>query len=290
MKGISWFLLLSLVCFNAQAWSPQGHEFLSRQIYQHLSPKEKRFYDQILATSPYGQGAEGMAGLSAWPDTVRKQKVADVFHSWGVSPPAALESFLSADSSTWHYQNHYIYARTGRACELRDRGELREALLTLDDSLKRARDSKQMAILLGFYLHLLEDLHQPLHTFAVVDASCHSDRGGNDVCLKKDGRGQCEYNLHQMWDQGFGLWSEQIPVHLMASKIEKPLYLRDEIDAWLKEGPALKSKIYPASQSGYFDPLYLARSRQLVRERAELAISRGTRLLETLYRIQTGRE
>ncbi|HET6473043.1 MAG TPA: S1/P1 nuclease [Pseudomonadales bacterium] len=56
------------------------------------------------------------------------------------------------------------------------------------------------ALALSWLLHLMADLHQPLHTTAMFGAPAflRGDRGGNDVPL--DGGG----NLHALWDGALG--------------------------------------------------------------------------------------
>ena len=52
---------------------------------------------------------------------------------------------------------------------------------------------RRRATALKWVVHLVGDLHQPLH------AGEHADSGGNDVKLSFDGR---PTNLHSLWDSG----------------------------------------------------------------------------------------
>ena len=58
---------------------------------------------------------------------------------------------------------------------------------------------------LRIILHIVGDIHQPLHAVTKVSHNYpQGDRGGNLVLLQKN---RIAPNLHAYWDRGAGLWS-----------------------------------------------------------------------------------
>jgi hypothetical protein len=101
----------------------------------------------------------------------------------------------------WHYVN--IPFRPGRA----DQGEVPpgENVLTAFAQQRAtlrdpdARDADR-AVALCWVLHLVGDVHQPLHTTTLVTPQfAEGDRGGNDFFVRPSPRGEA-INLHAFWD------------------------------------------------------------------------------------------
>ena len=79
---------------------------------------------------------------------------------------------------------------------------------------------KQLA--LRFVVHLVGDLHQPLH----VGKCC--DKGGNDVKVTWFGK---PTNLHAVWDSAL-VDEEQLSFTELAAKLERHISDRQLIDWW----------------------------------------------------------
>jgi hypothetical protein len=100
-----------------------------------------------------------------------------------------------AHTREWHYLNIEDHERVSSVFEGQPgRGRLltaiRENLELLAD--EQAPDPSRRAAL-GFVLHLVADLHQPLHV------GRQEDRGGNGVTVRFAGE---ETTLHRLWDGG----------------------------------------------------------------------------------------
>ena len=98
-------------------------------------------------------------------------------------------------STSWHFVNVPIWAKRydprdcpPRGCVVSKIAEFKATLLDHNAPLARRRTA------LRFLVHLVQDLHQPLH---VAD---RNDRGGNSLQLRY-GRYD-NSNLHQVWDSG----------------------------------------------------------------------------------------
>jgi len=147
--------------------------------------------------------------MSNWIDAIRGEPLYEVFNQ---RLPKALYEFRQRHTGTWHYENEFY-----------------------DTS------SEQEAILIAFAMHLMEDLHQPLHTTALVRADCSHDRGGNLYCLNVIA-GRCVVNLHSLWDQAFNAANDS--GFLRSIKLaDKPLLpLRTRIALKLHQGHAVRAK------------------------------------------------
>jgi hypothetical protein len=99
---------------------------------------------------------------------------------------------------------------------------------------------KQLA--LRFIVHLVGDLHQPLH----VGKCC--DKGGNDVKVSWFGK---PTNLHAVWDSQL-LDDEQLSFTELAAKLERHISPSDVVQwwdsnprHWISESAEIRDTLYP---------------------------------------------
>jgi hypothetical protein len=159
---------------TAWAWGDQGHEIAAIIAADNLSPAARERVAKYLGVSPDVDSLEkAMAAASLRPDT----------------------EFRHEDRSTaaWHFidiclqdQRSDVPARCpGGAC----------VTAKIDEYVQRLRDGHcdrwGGAGDLAFVIHLVADLHQPLH--AATDA----DRGGNCIAVESNPPAR---NLHIAWD------------------------------------------------------------------------------------------
>ena len=162
-------LLLVLCALESQAfaWGSQGHQVIANVAWQALTPKSRDEVSQLLALEP-GQTLESIA---TWADEHR-----------------------SPATSSWHYVN---FPRNsckfeperdcaGGQCVV---GAIEKNLSVLASNA----DDKARLKALKYLVHLVGDIHQPLH------AGYKDDRGGNTYSLRAFMR---QSNLHSVWDSG----------------------------------------------------------------------------------------
>ena len=158
--------LLTLIFAGQQlsAWGPIGHRVIGQIATNHLDPKAKKAVDEIL-------DGESLAMVSTWMDFVRSDPSYDSL-------------------SVWHYStipNGMVYSEP----EDRSDGLLIEKLQELTSQLKSGEFERDEEFALKCLVHLLGDLHQPLHV------GTGTDRGGNSVRVRWFGE---RTNLHRVWD------------------------------------------------------------------------------------------
>jgi len=173
-------LLVAFAPTPAFAWWEYGHETVATIAYLEVSPRTRAEIDRLLRqarlldtpTCP----ARTIEQASVWPDCIKTLG----------------ERFSYA--SSWHYQNVNICQPFDQASACRDgncvSAQIERNLRLLAD---RRVPVRERIFALAFVVHLVGDLHQPLH------AGDRGDLGGNRV--------QASYgliagrtNLHAIWD------------------------------------------------------------------------------------------
>ena len=216
-----WLLLAAaaacVVPSAALAWGKTGHRVVAAIADPQLSGLARAHVREILG------GAESLDEAANWPDEMR----------------SAPGEFWQKTSVPWHYVtlNGIIYDHAP------SEGDALKALDHFRDVLRDPNASladKQTA--LRFVVHLVGDLHQPLH----VGKCC--DRGGNEVKVKWFGR---DLNLHSVWDSAM-VDEEQLSFTEMAAKLERHTSPKDVIDwsdinprDWISESAQIRETVYP---------------------------------------------
>jgi nuclease S1 len=191
----------------ALAWGPRGHRASAKLAESRLSPRAKAIMRDLL------EPGESLADASTWSD----ENSRDI-------PGSAAWHFVNVPVSALHYDPRDCRPR---GCVVSKIAEFRSILADPHASRSRRRTA------LRFFLHLVQDLHQPMH---VAD---RNDRGGNNLQLRY-GRYD-NTNLHQVWDSGLlnqGYRNEAELIRTMDDLAHRPeagLWLKGEIEDWADE-------------------------------------------------------
>lgn len=151
----------------AFAWGGEGHRLVARIADAQLTAPARAAVQRLLALEP-GQTLEG---ISTWADEHRNP----------VTAP-------------WHYMNFprgECQYQQERDCP--DGRCVVSAIERQTELLRTSRDAQEQLTALKYLVHLVGDVHQPLH------AGWGDDRGGNSYQLQAFMRGS---NLHAFWDTG----------------------------------------------------------------------------------------
>ncbi|MEO6785940.1 MAG: S1/P1 nuclease [Chthoniobacteraceae bacterium] len=208
---MKWFLaacsiLLLPLCPRASAWSAPGHMIVAALAYDQLAPAERAKFDAILrdhakyATWEKLYPASGLPGLpfekfaamlaSLYPDEIRNHDNPETFPEW-------------------HYIDYPLIPPDFPMKPAPTPGD--DILTGIEKSAKAVRgltksfDTRARAKMLSFLLHLVGDIHQPMHCETLFDENFHEpdgDRGGNNAWVKPPGGSAIR--LHAFWDQLFG--------------------------------------------------------------------------------------
>ncbi len=181
-------VLLMLPAPGAHAWSTLGHRLVGELAQRHLTPTAATEVEKLLA----GEPNPSLGGVASWADALRN------------TDPARFRQ-----TSPWHYVNFplgecdYQPERDcpNGQCVVAQIDHQRAILGDRKQPLAARRDA------LKFLVHLVGDVHQPLH------AGNRPDKGGNgfqvslrtdlkpEAYARKDYRnGVAGTNLHSVWD------------------------------------------------------------------------------------------
>lgn len=213
-------LVLSIVFTPAVfAWGQNGHRITGYIAQHYLSEKALAEVKALL-------GEEDLAQASTWADEMR-------------SNPSA---FWQRSASPYHYvtvPKGKVYEEVGAP----EKGDAYVAIKAYTDTLRSdeaTREQKQLA--LRFMVHIIGDLHQPLH------AGNGTDRGGNDVKLKFFRE---DSNLHSVWDTGLiekqNLSYTEMGHWLNRAITAEQLKEWEVVDplVWIQESAVIRDSIYP---------------------------------------------
>jgi nuclease S1 len=154
------------LCFapSASAWGPMGHRVAARMAETRLSPKALAAIQRLLGPDVH------LADIATWADEQKE------------IPDAAQWHYVNVPLTAPQYEARYC---PPQGCVVSRIEYFRRVLLEPGTG----RQEKQRA--LKFLVHLVADLHQPLH---VGD---NNDKGGNLLQVQFFSIGS---NLHRVWD------------------------------------------------------------------------------------------
>ena len=247
-KNLNTILKLTILlwCPAAFPWGAPAHEAASDLAEPYISDRAREVINLLLAD-------ETLAEASTWADRMR-------------SNPAR---FWQKEASPYHYVTvppGYSYPEVGAP----RKGDALQALDMFRADLESetvSLERKQLA--LRFALHIVQDLHQPLHV------GNGEDRGGNDVAVTVDGERE---TFHWLWDSLLFREASLNRSGLVAA-IQRGEALRAPIPGdespllWVEESGALRDRIYPPPTQ--LDEAYLNTYEPIARERLALAAVRS---------------
>jgi len=211
--------LVLLLPSPALAWGKTGHRVVAAIADTQLSGLARAHVREIL-----GQG-ESLDEAANWPDEMR-------------SDPA---QFWQKTSTPWHYVtvNGITYDHAP------SEGDALEALNHFKRVLQDPKaDLADKQLALRFVIHIVGDLHQPLH----VGKCC--DRGANDVKVTWFGK---PTNLHAVWDSAL-VDDEQLSFSELAAKLERHISDKQLIAwwdinprDWISESAEYRDSLYPTA-------------------------------------------
>ena len=237
------------------AWGVDGHRGVGLIADRHLTEKARRQVTALL-------GTQTLALVSTQPDEMRY-----------------LPEYK--ETAPWHYVNtamglghdQYLQAVKGQT-----NPNAYNVLLT---KIKEMRDPSktpaQRAEALVFVVHIVGDIHQPMHTGRA------EDKGGNDIKLTYRGK---DTNLHSLWDSGLidylGLTYTEMgqQCQVVPAPLAKTWQAAQDPAEWLFESYTAATQLYAeAAQNPNPDYRYYPAHADLMKQRIQQA---GIRLAAVL--------
>ena len=206
---------LALTQDSIFAWDGAGHMLIAAEAFRQLSPELQAQAVEVLKAHPdydkwvksyhpnptISQAAYVFMRASMWPDEIRGSGSPYDHPEWHfidypLRPP---DFFLEEDHNL---TNNVLWGVM--QCEK-----------TLGDT---NANPELRAAYLSFLIHLIGDMHQPLHCCSLFTVAYpDGDRGGNDFYVKVDGQG---VRLHGIWDGLLGTVPNPLAQWAYSLKVE----------------------------------------------------------------------
>lgn len=224
LKKIILGIAIIYLPIQTMAWGTNGHRISGQIADSYLNAKARAAIKAIL-------GTESIAITSNWADFIKSDPQYNYLYNWHFinfdkeySYPE-MQAFLKQDTATDAYTKINFLV-----------GELKKKTLTKSNKL----------LALRMLIHIVEDVHQPLHTGHL------SDKGGNDVKVMWF---NTPTNLHSIWDSQlidfqqlsyteYSIWIN----HTTAT--QRTEWQKAPISQWLFESNQIAAKIYAGNKDG----------------------------------------
>ena len=247
-------LVILILIFNTSVygndiWGKNGHRVIGEIATQNLTQQTLKVVNEIL-------DGQSLALVSTWADEMKSNSEFDKY-------------------SSWHYVNIPLDKEYNQI-EKNPKGDIIQAINKCIEVLEDKNSSKvDKSFHLKYLVHLVGDVHQPLHT------GRYEDKGGNDIKLKFFGR---PTNLHKVWDSdmiddykmSYTELAESLTILQQTSKSLNP-------EDWVFESHQEVKKIYSEVKDGdYISYDYINKNFSLIELKLYKA---GTRLATILNEI-----
>lgn len=209
------FIVLALTILS---WGVTGHKTIAQIAENHLNEKAKNGVQILL-------GNQSMSDVASWADEVRNNPEYKNTASW---------HFLNLPLGLTY--NQFVVAVSGQ-----DKENVYSALNKCRAELiDKTSTAEQKTVALKFIIHLVGDLHQPMHI------SRAEDKGGNTIQVTYDGKGT---NLHSLWDSKLlehqnMTYQELAKSYDTATDEEIKQWQSDNILKWIFESYQISSQLY----------------------------------------------
>ncbi len=294
---LGFLLVVGLPAHPAAAWNATGHRLVAQLAWDEMSGPARAQAVSLAKTVRHpqiqkaaardqdGDGREVFLEASLWLDQIRASGFG-LFDRWHY---ANLPIIAPADRNAitpppQHADNAMWAIATARRALSTPPAPRPTGQSTAPG--QQADGARAMALLT--LLHVVGDLHQPMHAVSRFDRQHpKGDRGGNSVVL-----GPPWGNLHRLWDGmagAYGARSTDSEIREWADNLRKRhpvarMGARNKLDptVWATESHQLAvDAAYPGLTSGQVpDDAYLERARDISRQRLVLAGYRLAALLE----------
>ncbi len=206
--------------FSNPIWGPTGHRTVGEIAEKHLKKNVKRKISKLL-------NGESLAFVSTYADEIKSDRSYSEFY-------------------TWHYIN-FPFNTDYHDSNKNPKGDLITGIETCIKILKDGNSSqKDKVFYLKMLVHLIGDLHQPLH----VGRS--EDKGGNTIQVQWFKKGT---NLHRVWDTNMiEEWNmsylELANNATILSKQEIKDFQKGTVLDWIYDSQSLAKIVYASANSG----------------------------------------
>jgi S1/P1 Nuclease len=297
-------LLLALSCRPALAWNSIGHMSVAWVAWQKLSPTEKARVGSLLRLNPNYQkwlsyipaGAPDtdrdmyvFMMAATWPDEIKAMRT---IYQGNDTPPRQELSSLNTGYDDHQFHKYWHFINTPLGGDPANLAPLSVPNVTQKITAFRTALASKIPDPVKSYdlvwlIHLVGDVHQPLHCVTRVSADHpKGDLGGNLVLVSGSAK-----ELHGFWDGALGEGETKnfmtaVKVATALPDADTSLVSDDKEDDWAAESYKLAaSAVYIEPVGAGLGPftinaVYTANAQQIAKQRVALAGARLANLLK----------
>ncbi|MBW8200519.1 S1/P1 nuclease [Flagellimonas abyssi] len=219
-KTLFLLLLFPVLVFGNTIWGKTGHRVTGQIAQNYLTGKAKRALNDLLE-------GHSLAFVSTFADDIKADRSYSKY-------------------SAWHYVNYPL----GTSYRDSDKSEYGDIVVAIEECIQKVKNnenSKEDRVFhLKMLIHLIGDLHQPMH------ASRVEDKGGNDIQVQWFGEGS---NLHRVWDknliESYGMTYSELAYELSdVDKKKRKAIQGGTIYDWVDESHAICAELYDSVEIG----------------------------------------
>lgn len=252
-KFLASVFLFTMIVTQSFAWGQLGHYLIGLMAERQMKKSTLKKVEKVIQPM-------SLARSGTWMDEIRSDRAYDYATTW-----------------------HYLTSKEGEydPAHQEENGDAYEAIIRIKNELKAGGLSAvEEAEKLKMLIHMVEDIHQPLHV------GTGEDRGGNDVKIEFFGN---PTNLHALWDSGMierqGMSYSEIADELYR-RITPELqagYRNASMQDWLKEAVSLRAVVYDLPENKRISYQYIYNNYKVAEERMIAASVRLAQILEEIY-------
>lgn len=250
-KSILLALALAL-CIQAFPWGATGHRATGQVAEKYLNKKARREVARIL-------GGQSLAIASTWMDEIRSDSLYDHTHDW-----------------------HWVTLQDGQTYEQSPKNPKGDVIMTIERLIaelkSRKYTGKEEVERLKMLIHLVGDIHQPLHV------GFGNDAGGTSVKIMWF---RTDSNLHKVWDSDM-IDDTKLSYTELAQSLDTPplsqiaAWQNTSVRDWAYESMGYRKQVY-AYGSGKLGYQYAYKNFHVVRHRLLQAGVRLAGVLNEIY-------
>lgn len=206
--------IFTLVSANTYGWGPTGHRATGLIAEKYLSKKAKREIDKIL-------NGQSLAMASTWMDEIRSDSLYDFTSDW-----------------------HWVTIPDGMTYDQTEKNKNGDVIQTIERIIRELKSRKltpkQEVENLKMLIHLVGDIHQPLHVGG------GNDKGGNNIKIMWF---RVDSNLHRVWDSDM-IDDTKLSYTELAQSLEEPTenqlqqWKKSSVRDWANESVRLRDQVY----------------------------------------------
>lgn len=234
-------------------WGATGHRAIGLIAERYLSPSAKKKLQRILK-------GQSLAMAGTWMDDIRSDSTYDYTADW-----------------------HWVTIENGKTYDQSPKNPKGDVIMTLERLIAELKGKKVTGKTEEEYIkmiiHLVGDIHQPLHV------GCCDDAGGNRVRVKwfRD-----DSNLHRVWDSDM-IEHTKLSYTELADALGKPTkaevlqFQKATVRDWATESMGMRKQVYAIGDSnlGY---KYAYKNLDSAKRRMLLAGIRLAGILNSIYK------